>query len=66
MCRSSSEEEEEEDKDAPIESELIKQDRADAVLEFDKGIKKWLKKTVEWRKLFPNEVKTDTPDLVKA
>eukprot|EP00978_Attheya_sp_CCMP212_P046200 scaffold378769_cov64-Attheya_sp.AAC.1 len=36
---SSEEEEEEEDKDAPTESELIKQDRADAVLEFDKVIK---------------------------
>jgi hypothetical protein len=62
---SSEEEEEEEDKDAPTESEVIKQDRADAILEFDKVIKKWPKKTVEWRKLFPNEVKTDTPDLVK-
>jgi hypothetical protein len=27
--------------------------------------KKWLKKTVDWKKLFPNEVKTDTPDLFK-
>ena len=65
LSSSSEEEQEEDDQDFPTENELIKEDRADAALEFDKVIKKWLKKTVQWKKLFPNEIKTDTPDLVK-
>ena len=44
---------------------MVEHNRADSEVDFDRVIKKWLKKKIDWGKFFPKEVKTDTPELVK-
>ena len=44
---------------------MVEHDRVDSEVDFDRVIKKLLKKKIEWRKLFTKEFKIDTPKLVK-
>jgi hypothetical protein len=57
----------EEDKNNPelTEEELVEQDKSNAMNEFQKVLKKWLRHDVPWKTLYPDQVETDTPDLVK-
>ena len=44
---------------------MVEHNRADSEVDFDRVIKKLLKKKIDWGKFFPKKVKTDTPDIVK-